>query len=348
MRKISTLFIMLALVVILALSMGLVIAAAQVNPSQPNLQETEEPDVTDVPDFVTVEPTFVVTEDPGLTVTEDPNLTATEESGVPAVPQNLAYLRLAHFALDAPSVEILIDGEPSHIQALNPGAITGWVEMLAGEYQITLAPVGAGTDVPVLGPISYVLSPQTWTTIAVVGSAEAGTVTAQVIREDLTAIDENSARVTVLHTLENGPAVDVVRADGTVLASNIAYAGTSTATNSGSATFEVPSGPVGLQIVPTGEVGGTPLLDLTTLELQGGTFYFIAITGTADAPRAQVESIKLTTLQEATNAEFPPASTTEEPSLDVTEEPGLVVTEEPGLTVTEGPGLEVTEEAGTG
>lgn len=343
MRKLTVPFTLLALVVALAVPIGL-IASAQGSPS--TLQETEEPIVTEDPGLVTLEPTLVTTEEP--IATEEPGLEVTEDPAAPVGTQNLAYLRLAHFALDAPSVEVLIDGEPSDIQALNPGAITGWVETLAGEYQITLLPVDAGTGEAVLGPISYVLTPQTWTTIAVVGSAEAGTVTAQVIREDFSLLDENMARVTVLHTLENGPAVDVVRADGSVLASAVAYAGSSTAVNSGSATFEVPAGTNDLQIVTA---DGTTVVDLTGTELQGGNFYFVVVTGTADAPRVQVESIPLLTLQEQTNAEFLPGATeeaTEEPGLVTTEEPGLSVTEEPDLSITEEPDMGATEESTTG
>lgn len=225
-----------------------------------------------------------------------------------AAAQSLAYLRVAHFAADAPAVQVYLDGEASNIQELNFGAISGWVEMPANTYEIAIVPVSGTLDDVVVGPVNYTFQPNTWTTLAVVGSLEDGSLTVQVLREDYTRIDEDMARVAVLHAIPDAPAVDVLVNDEVAI-SNLSYSG-GRDFNSGYTAVDVPVGTVNIKVVPTGATEPV-LLEASDVELEAGTYYFIAATGSADEPQAVIESVSEALLSENTQADLGQAGATE-------------------------------------
>lgn len=201
----------------------------------------------------------------------------------------LTYLRLAHFSPDAPSVEVYVDGQISDIQTLNFGNVTGWIELPAASYQIVLAPAGTSLDEAVLGPAAFTLAPDTWNTVAVVGSSADRTLTTRMLTERYTYIPAQNAHVTVFHAIEGAPAVDVLAADGSVLVSNLAY-------GSGM-TVDVPAGSYDLRVVATGTTDPA-LLTLESTTLDAATFYFIAAVGTPDAPQAVLDAVAESVLSE--------------------------------------------------
>ena len=228
-----------------------------------------------------------------------PAVTDTETTA----PQNLTYLRVTHLSPDAPAVELYIDGELSDFQVLEFGGISGWVELPAGSYNIALVPVGGSLEDAVIGPVAYTLNAGLWTTTAVIGSADTGTLTAQALRLDYGPLDAGMARVAVFHAIADAPAVDVVLADGTVLASGLAYAGVAADFNTGLATFEVPAGTYDIRVVPSGQTEPV-LLDLAGTQFEAGVFYFIAATGTMDAPDVLVEGVSVERLNQESNADI--------------------------------------------
>ncbi|MDX2161601.1 MAG: fasciclin domain-containing protein [bacterium] len=194
-----------------------------------------------------------------------------------------ARVRVAHFSPDAPAVDVWVNNAPSAIQALEFGSVTDWVE-LAPNPALRVAVAPAGTTDIAIGPVDVSLAPGSWTTIAAIGSLANGTLTAQVITEDFSPLDDGSARVTVFHAIEGAPAVNVF-ANGTLAIGELGYPGTlQDGTNDGVFTINVPAGTYDLAV----NAGGAPLLTLDGAELVAGTHYFVAAIGTPDSPELVV------------------------------------------------------------
>jgi hypothetical protein len=145
-----------------------------------------------------------------------------EPSG-PIVP-DIVRFRLAHFVPDGPPIETYVNGELSDIQLLSYPALTGWVEFPAEALTLAFVAQGGDVNAPVVGPITLT-GDNAFKTIALVGSAANGTAQAISFNENLSNLTEGCARTTVLHAVEGAPVVDVTLGDGTLLASNLAFAG---------------------------------------------------------------------------------------------------------------------------
>ena len=204
-----------------------------------------------------------------------------------ATETTFGYLRVAHFSPDTPAVEVYVNGELSGIQALNFGDVSGWVELPAGQYELAVAPADTSYADAAIGPLAYDLQAGTWNTIAAVGSLDAGTLTVQVVQEDYSAIAEGNARVTILHAIEDAPAVDVL-AGGEPVVTALAF-------GDDAATLDVPAGTYNLQVVPSGATEPV-VLDLSGTELMPHTFYFVAATGTLDNPGVALEAVEASLL----------------------------------------------------
>ncbi|MAS37505.1 MAG: hypothetical protein CL610_26145 [Anaerolineaceae bacterium] len=201
--------------------------------------------------------------------------------------QELTHVRVAHFSPDTPAVEVFLNGEPSGIQALNFGDISGWVELPAGTYSVAVAPYGAGIDAAAIGPANFTLGSGAWITVAATGSLSAGTLGADVIAEDYSAIPGGEARVTVFHGIEDAPAVDVILPDGTALISGLSFGNGDT--------ISVPAGTYDLAVVAAGTTGPA-VIDLSGTTLNSQTYYFVAATNRLAAPQVALSAVSLNTV----------------------------------------------------
>ncbi len=201
--------------------------------------------------------------------------------------QSFTHIRVAHFSPDTPAVEIFVNGEPSGIQALSFGDISGWVELPAGTYSVAVAPYGAGIEAAAIGPASFNLPGGAWITVAATGSLSAGTLGADVVREDYSPIPSGETRVTVFHGIEDAPAVDVILPDGTKLASNLRFGS--------SATISAPAGTYDLAVVAAGTTGPA-VINLPGTALNNQTYYFVAATNRLAAPQVALSAVSLNTV----------------------------------------------------
>jgi uncharacterized surface protein with fasciclin (FAS1) repeats len=198
--------------------------------------------------------------------------------------QGLTYVRVAHLSPDTPAVEVYLNGEPSGIQVLKFGEVSGWVELPAGTYSVAVAPAGAGIEAAAIGPANFTLPANTWITVAATGSLAAGTLGADVAIEDYSPITLDEARVTVFHAIEDAPAVDVILPDGTAVVSNLAFGQAKTIT--------VPAGTYNLAVVPAGS-DSPVVIDLSGTQLNGATYYFVAATNTLASPKVALSVVEL-------------------------------------------------------
>ena len=123
------------------------------------------------------------------------------QAGVAGVPD--PTLRIVHASPDAPAVDVLVDGQPA-AQNVAFGSATEYAPLAPGDHQVQVVPTGGGEpliDQPVTlaGGTAYVL--------AVVGPA-AG-LQLQVQQVDLGTIAPGQARLRVIQTIPDAPAVDV-------------------------------------------------------------------------------------------------------------------------------------------
>jgi hypothetical protein len=183
--------------------------------------------------------------------------TAVDET--PLDTSRLAWVRFVHLAPDAPSYDILLNGEMSGIQTLNYGDITGWVEVYGGRYNLALQPLLDDAEALMLQRPNFALPFGSWTTINLVGSQAEGTLNLQAVEEDYRDTPADS-RLTLLHALESAPSVDILLPDGETLVASLGFGEV--------ATVDLPAGTYDLRVVPSGDTleGGflLPAIDLSS------------------------------------------------------------------------------------
>jgi uncharacterized surface protein with fasciclin (FAS1) repeats len=244
-----------------------------------------------------------------------------------------AHVRVAHFAPDAPAADVYINGEVTDATELAFGSVSEWMEVPLGVASIALAPAGTSLDEAAVGPVDVTLSSGSWTTVAAVGSSENGTLTAQAVSEDFSAIPDGQARITFFHAIEGAPAVDVLTG-GTPWVSELAFPGAAEdGSNDGAFTVTEAAGTYDFQVVETGT--STPaLLTVPSTELAAGSSYLIAFIGSPDSPNAVVVATDLAAMMTPTE-EAAPADTTGSTTTEATAE----------ASPTPGDEVEVTPEA---
>jgi transforming growth factor-beta-induced protein len=194
--------------------------------------------------------------------------------------EDSVHIRVAHFSPDTPDVDVYVDGAAA-IENLEFPAITDWIELPAGTYNLAVAPAGTSLDDAAIGPADFDLPADAWITVSAVGSLSDGTLAPAIKIEDYSTIEAGNARVAVFHAIEDAPAVDVW-ANGAVLISQLAFPGTQGA-NDGMFIVDVPAGSYDLQVVPSGATEPV-VLDLPGTVLEANMNYFVAAIGTLADP----------------------------------------------------------------
>lgn len=217
-----------------------------------------------------------------------PTMAAAEP--VEAMDGPVAHIRVAHLSPDTFPVDIYINGEKSAIQGLSFPAVTDWITIPAGTYEIAVAPARTFIEAAIIGPAELSFAPDSWTTIAAVGSLQNSTIKPALIAENYynNALAEGQAYVTVFHAIEDAPAVDV-RANGSRIVSSLAFPG-SAGDNDGAFDLAVPADTYDIQVVPAG-ARSPVVLDLADTTLEAGTFYFVAAVGTLETPQVVVKAV---------------------------------------------------------
>lgn len=193
------------------------------------------------------------------------------------------HVRVAHFSSDTPAVDLLVNGAPSTVKALQYKSVTDWMEMDAKQYTFSALPKGG------IASGVFDLKADSWVTVAAVGSLEKHTLELVAIDEDHSPIAKGRARIIVFHGIEGAPAVDV-RSGDFVLIPKLAFPGTQGPEghkNDGAYTLTAKAGTYDFQIVPSGKK--TPILtELAATELKENTNYLVAAIGTTDKPEVDL------------------------------------------------------------
>ncbi len=212
-------------------------------------------------------------------VDEDAAEEAAEDQAEAAAMDGTAYVRVGHFSPDAPAVDVYIDGEVAVEGAEYPAA-TGFLELQAGSHEIAIAPAGTSVDDAVIGPADFTFEPDTYTTIAAVGTLEGNSLDVTTFTEPVGDIDADNARVTFLHAVADGPIVDVYGSD-IRLVQSLRFPGAAT---DGAFTRQLLAGLYNFEIT-LAENPSALLADTNEeIRIEEGEQYLVVAIGTVDNP----------------------------------------------------------------
>jgi hypothetical protein len=179
-----------------------------------------------------------------------------------------ACVSVVHASPDAPNVDLYVDGQLA-LSGLGFGWWSNWVALPAGDHQVQVTAAGAAPDTAV---IDATLTLESGKAYQVAATGFLADITPQVFEADLSELSSDTARVRVIHTVPDAPAVDIAVTGGDVLVSGLEFP-------SSSAYLEVLAGSYDLEV----RLAGTEdvVLPLPGVELTGGTHYDVYAIGTA-------------------------------------------------------------------
>lgn len=208
---------------------------------------------------------------------------------VPAMAQETAQLRVAHFLLGGGDVDLYINGELTAATRVGYGDVTEWYTIAPGTYSVAIAPARTSIDDAVLGPIDFTFADGSWTTLAATGLAEQNVLDLWALPEDYSPLTFNETRLSVFHAVSDGNPVDVTY-NNELLFGLLAYPG-SLGDNDGFDTVTLTVGSYGINVLDN--ISGTSILDLGQVSLNDRNNYFVAVFGTAVNPTATLVSTNM-------------------------------------------------------
>lgn len=214
--------------------------------------------------------TLMMTFSAGATAAQDASPEATDMGtcttalGIGA--EGDACLNVVHASPDAPLVDIYLDGELA-LTGLGFGWYSGWIPVPAGDHQVQVTATGESPETAVIDATVTVESGAAYQVAATGLLAE---IAPQIYPVDFSTIEDGNARVRVVHTSPDAPAVDVAATGGDVLIENLEFPNASDF-------LEVPAGAYDLEVRPTGTMDVA--LPLPGVEFDANTVYDIFAIG---------------------------------------------------------------------
>ncbi len=187
-----------------------------------------------------------------------------------------ASVRFLHALPGAGPVDVYVDSQLT-LSALTFGAPSLFVHMPADAHVITVTQTGVTTML-----WQQEINPAAGAVLTLIVSTT-DPLEFTVFQDDVTPLPEGKARITGIHAIAGGPAVDVVLADGRAVIPGLQY-------NTPYGTLDVPTGVYELAVVPQGGTVDAALIPATPISLDSGTSYQIVAYGTASLPNILVLS----------------------------------------------------------
>lgn len=192
-----------------------------------------------------------------------------------------ARVRVVHASPDAPSVDVLADGEIAFSNIAFED-VSSYSALSAGSHLVQVVP--NGTTTPVVISETLTLNSNTDYTIVAIGQLSDSSIEALVLQDDNSLPAVGKAHIRFVHASPNAPAVDIAVTGGPVLFSNIAFGEVG-------AYLPVDAGIYDLEVRLTGT--STVVLPLTNVDFEKRTIYTVFATGLAggDPPLNAVLSL---------------------------------------------------------
>jgi hypothetical protein len=211
--------------------------------------------------------------------------------GAPAAAAGTGLLRVAHLSPDTPAIDLAVDprgrpGAGTTVDDVGYGDVSGHRELPAGTYAVSVRTAGGDpADPPLLSTTVEVPAGGARTVAAVGGFAD---LRLAVLDDDLSAPPPGAARVRVVDAAGSVPSVDVTTADGTPLATGLAFPAVGPPVT-------VPGGPATLQVTAGGAPSAVPA------DLAVGSVYTVLVLDRPDG------GLEVRTVLDAAGAAVVPA-----------------------------------------
>jgi hypothetical protein len=156
-------------------------------------------------------------------------LAALAPSAASAATAKVGYVRLAHLSPDTPDVDVYLDSVSSSAKeqvfpGVGYGTVSPYLSLHVGEYAVSMRVAGADPkSPPVLTTDVIVAAGQAYTVAGVGRHADLGL---RVFHDDLSSPAPGKAKVRIIQASINEPQLNVSLTNGTKIASNVAFATT--------------------------------------------------------------------------------------------------------------------------
>jgi hypothetical protein len=193
-------------------------------------------------------------------------------SGAAAAGDGEAGLRVAHASPDAPAVDVAVGGSRV-IEGLEFESVTDYLELPAGEYDVSV--FVAGTETQVFSAEGVALAAEDYTAVALGEVASDDTEFTVSLFEDTNGANlaGGEARVRAIHASPDAPAVDVTGNDGALTL----FDGVAFGESSGYAV--VPATDYDVEIRPDTDGNDGPVVFETDVSLAGRSTYTVLALG---------------------------------------------------------------------
>ncbi len=136
-----------------------------------------------------------------------------------------AFVNVRHLSPDAPAVDVFANDDLL-LEAVEYPQLTGYLEVEPGEYDITIAPAGEGSENAVLGPLPLTFEAGHYYQVIAIGQLEDDSLQPLFIDQtaELQALDipPGEYPYMLLHAVAGGPAVDLYL-EGEVVAGDVDF-----------------------------------------------------------------------------------------------------------------------------
>jgi hypothetical protein len=180
-------------------------------------------------------------------------------------PAGMASVRVTHLSPDAPAVDVWVDGARV-LQDVPFRAFSQYLDLDAGEHRVQVTV--AGTTEPSVIDATLTLEEGISYTVAAVGLAGDGSITAKVFEDDRSP--SSGAEVRFVHASPDAPAVDITLTDGTILFGGVPF-------GEAGSTIPVGAGSYDLQVRAAGT--STVVLSFGDVALAANTNYTVYAIG---------------------------------------------------------------------
>jgi hypothetical protein len=200
-----------------------------------------------------------------------------------------AFIRVGHFASDAPAVDVYLNGQLSGVQGLTLGGLTPWIAVAPGTYSVDVTVAGAPVENAVISLEAAELAADTWATISAVGSLANDSLALSVAVEDYAnPINEGETRVSLFHAIEGMTGVDLLR-NGAAMLSTVTYPQPELG-NDGYASVELAAAETDFQIAAAGRAEAV-IVDVPAVLLESGQYVSIFVYGTLQDPLYSLQTV---------------------------------------------------------
>jgi hypothetical protein len=163
-------------------------------------------------------------------------LAALAPSAASAATAKVGYVRLAHLSPDTPDVDVYLDSVSSSAKeqvfpGVGYGTVSPYLSLGVGEYAVSMRVAGADPkSPPVLTTDVNVAAGQAYTVAGVGRHADLGL---KVFHDDLSSPARGNAKIRIIQASIKEPQLDIALTNGTKIASNVAFATTTSYTQVG-------------------------------------------------------------------------------------------------------------------